>query len=338
MSEVKTLTETTNINNLTEQPAILEHVARLNDEIANLTAKCNTLKEKLDEAECAAINTELQNKIRDMFIEALGPNFKGDIDGAGSDAGPWEFTLSEISQGIGHLCEQRDEATRIVWESVAAWAQMCWDVEVKHRPEVNIYRTVLDTTWKQVINKAKETIGINAVIKADSKNWEHCGCIPFAECAYHADMRAERDTFKEQLEASEKSRHNLRLFANNETYFDLPMSGPDIDTRNRIFELRAEIHADKLRIQAHAECVEKCVEKVNQLVAERENLKAELATARADCVTLANEIKRMDDLLVNPHSNPTMYTHQAIAACAAIDDGRSPAVVEAMERANSVSQ
>lgn len=71
---------------------------------------------------------------------------------------------------------------------------------------------------------------------------------------------------------------------------------------------------------------------------ERDKAQAALSTARADCVTLANEIKRMDDLLVNLHSNPTMYTHQAIAACAAIDDGRSPAVVEAMGRANSVSQ
>jgi hypothetical protein len=196
------LTETTNINNLTEQPAILKHVARLNDEITNLTAQCAALKEKLDEAECAAINTELQDKIRGMFLDSLGPNFKGDIDGAGSDAGPWEFTLSEISQGIGHLCEQRDEATRIAWESVATWAQMRWDAEVKHRPEVNIYRAVLDTTWKQVINKAKETIEGNAVMMADSENAEHCTCIAFAECDYHAGMRAERNALKKQLDTA----------------------------------------------------------------------------------------------------------------------------------------
>ncbi|MCC6798279.1 MAG: hypothetical protein IT366_24410 [Candidatus Hydrogenedentes bacterium] len=82
--------------------------ATLMHQNADLTRENKSLLEKLVELESDAINTEVQNKIRNMFLDALGPDFKDDIDGAGTDEGPWEFTLCEISQGIRHLCDQRD--------------------------------------------------------------------------------------------------------------------------------------------------------------------------------------------------------------------------------------
>lgn len=46
---------------------------------------------------------------------------------------------------------------RITWsqnhENLLNWAVERWNAEVKHRPEQNVYRRILDDTWRQVIRK-----------------------------------------------------------------------------------------------------------------------------------------------------------------------------------------
>jgi hypothetical protein len=56
-------------------------------------------------------------------------------------ATPDELTACAID-AIG--CEQ---------DELLSWAVARWDAEVKNRPEVNVYRKPLDTTWRQVIRR-----------------------------------------------------------------------------------------------------------------------------------------------------------------------------------------
>ena len=37
--------------------------------------------------------------------------------------------------------------------TMSEWVLERWDAEVKHRPAVNVYRGVLDRTWRQVYSK-----------------------------------------------------------------------------------------------------------------------------------------------------------------------------------------
>jgi len=37
------------------------------------------------------------------------------------------------------------------------WAEDRFEKEVKNRPDTNVHKRCLETTWKQVINKLKET-------------------------------------------------------------------------------------------------------------------------------------------------------------------------------------
>lgn len=60
-------------------------------------------------------------------------------------------------------------------------------------------------------------------------------------------------------------------------------------------------------------------ERALELAQERDTLRADLATARADCVTLAGEVERVQGWVSSEHT-PEMLA------------GRSPAVVEAMGR------
>lgn len=39
-------------------------------------------------------------------------------------------------------------------EATIAWAVSCWNDEVKNRPMQNVYRSMLDLTWRQVIRHA----------------------------------------------------------------------------------------------------------------------------------------------------------------------------------------
>lgn len=49
---------------------------------------------------------KFQNDVKNLLDEKTGSN----VDGAGSDSGDWrDFTLSEISQGLAVVAEQRDQ-------------------------------------------------------------------------------------------------------------------------------------------------------------------------------------------------------------------------------------
>ena len=47
---------------------------------------------------------------------------------------------------------------REIIESLLGWANGRWSAEVEHRPDVNIHKRTLNTTWKQVINKLESEL------------------------------------------------------------------------------------------------------------------------------------------------------------------------------------
>ena len=63
---------------------------------------------------------------------------------------------------ITRLIDERDEAVR----SIGEWAQQRWEEEVRDRPEENIYRHPLDTTWRQVMRRCGVTEPGEAAEKA----------------------------------------------------------------------------------------------------------------------------------------------------------------------------
>jgi hypothetical protein len=87
--------------------------------LASAQSRIDALTRERNEAE-AKHDAEIrhwQDAIRDHVIKLSGRRY---IDGAGSDSGdPLDFTLTEISQGIIHAIDQRDEAVK-AREEVAA--------------------------------------------------------------------------------------------------------------------------------------------------------------------------------------------------------------------------
>lgn len=57
---------------------------------------------------------------------------------------PIQPPAREIEQGLLHLSD-RDTITNII-----AWVDGRIEAEVKHRPDVNVYKRILSDTWSQV--------------------------------------------------------------------------------------------------------------------------------------------------------------------------------------------
>lgn len=80
-------------------------------------------------------------------------------DGAG--ACPWRVREGQVCLGA-RACEIRAAELVAAYEAergqavddLAEWAIERWDAEVAHRPAENIYRRILDQTWRQVYRYA----------------------------------------------------------------------------------------------------------------------------------------------------------------------------------------
>jgi hypothetical protein len=80
--------------------------------------------------------TELQEFTDDLLVR---------LQGAWPDERlHWDETPLEL---VTRLIDERDDTLRDVGE----WAQERWNEEVRDRPNVNIYRHPIDTTWRQVM-------------------------------------------------------------------------------------------------------------------------------------------------------------------------------------------
>lgn len=85
-------------------------IAHAPADIAALLVEVRRLRAEVDEAH--AETGAVQDAVRATILEHIGAEHSNDIDGAGSDAGPVEFTVMEVRQGLGILQDRLDEVQR----------------------------------------------------------------------------------------------------------------------------------------------------------------------------------------------------------------------------------
>jgi hypothetical protein len=74
-----------------------------------------------------------------------------------ADYGGWaESPLREILRSLAATVERVTREQDV--NRVVDWAMERWKAEVENRPAVNVYRDILDGTWKQVMREAPKAI------------------------------------------------------------------------------------------------------------------------------------------------------------------------------------